>query len=167
MEAASIDISPIVNVLLQLAATVLLGFGTWGVTQLVQWLGLKNSAQATANLDDALEKAVTYGLQQSTALIKQKGWDDVEVRNATLAKAAPYLIDRFPDALRAVGVDMNDQAALQAKVMGALDRIYPHASAVAAASPGTPPATAPQPSTTAELAAQPNVTTTMVEEAKA
>ena len=65
----SVNIDPIINALLQLAATVLLAAGTWAVSRLVTWLGLKNSAQATATLDDALQKAVTYGLQQSQGLI--------------------------------------------------------------------------------------------------
>lgn len=158
MHAATIDLTPITNVLLQLAATVLLGLGSWGATRLVSWLGLKNSAQATANLDDALQKSVTYGLQQSQAMIAAKGWDHVDVHNAALASALPYMIQRFPDALKAAGVDMSNQQALQATVAGALDRSFPQAVAVAAASPATPLAGAPGAS---HAPARPGATTSL------
>jgi len=156
MQATATDLSPVINVLLQLAATVLLAVGTWGISMIVRWLGLKNSAQATASLDDALQKSVTYGLQQSQALIRQKGWDHADVKSAALRQALPYMIKRFPDVLGSAGIDMSDQAALQATVTGALDRAFPHAAAVAASSPATPPATAPTPQVTAGLAAMPN-----------
>ncbi len=156
MHATAMDLSPVINVLLQLAATVLLAAGTWAISQLVRWLGLKNAAQATASLDDALQKSVTYGLQQSQDLIRQKGWDHADVRSATLAQALPYLIQHFPDVLGSAGIDMSNQAALQATVVGALDRAFPHAAAVAANSPATPPATAPTPQVTAGLASMPN-----------
>lgn len=163
----SVDVTPVTNALMQLAAAVVLAVGTWAVSRFVQWLGLKNAAQATANLDDVLQKGVTYGLQQSLDLIKQKGWDHVDVRNQVLDTALPYVISRFPDTLAAVGLDPNNTQDLTDKVRGALDRAFPHAAAVAAASPATPPATAPDPPTTRQLASQPNVSTTIVEEARA
>jgi hypothetical protein len=163
---STIKLDPIIDVLLQLAATVLLAAGTWAITRFTTWLGLKNSAQATATLDDALQKAVTYGLQQTQELIKQKGWDNVDVRNAALAHAAPYMIGHFPDALKNVGLDMSNTQAVQAAVMGALDRSFPHAAAVAAASPATPPATAPAPPTTHQLADQASIAVTQVDSAK-
>ena len=122
---------------------MLLAAGTWGISRLVRWLGLKNAAQASANLDDALEKSVTYGLQQSQDIIKAQGWDHADVRNATLAKAAPYMIAHFPDALAAVGCDLSKPDALNACVTEALDRAFPQAVAVAAASPSTPSIASP------------------------
>ena len=156
MNATAIDLSPVVNVLLQLAATVLLAAGTWAIGMVVRWLGLKNAAQVTASLDDALQKSVTYGLQQSQDVIRQKDWDHVDVRSVALAHAVPYLIQHFPDALGAAGVDLSDRAALWATVTGALDRAFPHAAAIAANSPATPPATAPTPPVTAGLASMPS-----------
>ena len=155
MNATATDLSPVINVLLQLAATVLLAAGTWGIGMIVRWLGLKNAAQATASLDDALQKSVTYGLQQTQTMIRQKGWDHAEVKSAALKQALPYMIQRFPDVLGAAGVDMSNQAALQTSVTGALDRAFPHAAAIAANSPATPPATAPSPPVTAGLASTP------------
>jgi len=141
----------ITNALLQVAAALILAVGTWAVGQIVQWLGLKNQAQVTATLDDALNKSVIYGLQQAQDQIRAKGWDHADVRNQTLATSGQYLIDRFPDVLRAAGFDMGNPQALSERVTGALDRAFPHAAATAAASPSTPPATAPNPQTTQQL----------------
>ena len=137
--STALDFTPITNVLLQLASTLLLGFGSWGAARLIGLLGLKNAAQATANFDDALQKSVTFGLQQCQALIAQKGWDHLDVRNAALSAAMPYLIGHFPGALKAVGVDASNPQTLESLVKGALDRAFPQAAAAAADSPATPP----------------------------
>jgi len=163
----AIDLAPLTSTLMQLLATLIMGVGTWAVSRLVQWLGLRNAAQATAALDDVLQKAVTYGLQQTQDVIREKGWDHIEVRNQALAKAVPYLIERFPDTLRAVGVDLANRNAMTSSVTGALDRAFPHAAARAAASPATPPSTAPNPPTTQELPDQPGAANVRIDEAKA
>ncbi len=138
MHTTTLVLTPLIDMLLQLVAAVLLSMGTWAVARLIRWLGLRNSAQATGALDDALQKSITFGLQQSQDLIRRKGWDDVDVRTSAIGQALPYMIERFPDVLKAVGVDTSDQASLQRIVSGALDRAFPQAASVAAASPGTP-----------------------------
>lgn len=157
---------PLTNAIMQLLAAVILAVGTWAIGRLVTWLGLKNAAQATQALDDALGKAVTYGLQQSQQLIRDKGWDHPDVRSQVLKTAEPYLLTRFPDVLKAARIGSKG-VNLPELVVGALDRAFPHAAAVAAASPATPPATAPDPRTTAELAGQPQVVTKLVESVSA
>src|SRR5690348_13317544 len=47
--------------LLQVLGTLILAAGTWAVQRLISWLNLKVSAQAANNLDQALQKAVTFG----------------------------------------------------------------------------------------------------------
>ncbi|HEY0412670.1 MAG TPA: hypothetical protein VGD66_05985 [Allosphingosinicella sp.] len=149
-----IDLTPITSALMQVLAAVVLGIGTFAAQRVVQWLGLRNSQAVTAALDSALQKAVTYGLQQSHDLIKQNGWDHVSVRNNSIAEAATYMTSRFQDTLKAAGVDVNDSAGTQAIVEGALQRAFPHAAAVAAASPATPPTTAPNPKEQKDLPQQ-------------
>ena len=147
---------PIITALLQLMAMLILGVGTWAIGRLVQWLGLRNSAQATANFDDALQKSVTYGLQQVQDQIRQHGWDNAEVKNRALAVALTYMNGRFGSTLKAAGVHGPSQAEIDAILAGALDRMFPHAAAVAAASPATPPITAPMPQKMADLTHQDN-----------
>jgi hypothetical protein len=138
---------------LQLLGTIILAIGTWATKRLLDWLGVKTSAQAAANLDQALEKAVTYGIQQAQEGIKTKGWDHIDVRNQVIGAALPYMQAHFADTLRSVGAD----PTMEDTIKRALDRAFPQAAAKAAASPATPPITAPIPPTTAELATQPGV----------
>lgn len=152
------DITPITQALTQVAAAAILALGTWAVGRIIQWLGLKNSAQATAAVDSALEKAVTYGLQQVQAQIAANGWDHPQVKNDALAKALPYMTAHFKDSLKAAGVPVGDQAKMDSIVSEALDRAFPSAVAAAASSPATPPATAPKPPVNAELPVTPKPT---------
>ena len=155
--AAQLDITPITSALMQLLGAVIMGFGTWAVGRFVQWLGLKNSEQIAANIDDALRKAVTYGLQQAQDEIRAKGWDHVDVRNKALQQALPYMINHFPDTLKAAGLDLNNQDQTAKLVERALDRAFPEAARQAAESPATPPATAPKPDRVADLVGTPGV----------
>jgi hypothetical protein len=137
--SSSIDISPITNALLAVAGTALLAVGTWAVGRAARWMNLQSNATAVSAFDDALGKALAAGLQSSSALIAQKGWDHIDVKNATLAAAAPILVAKFPDALKGVGIDVSDPSQTAAKVTAALDRAFPAAVTKAAASPATPP----------------------------
>jgi hypothetical protein len=150
---SNFDITWITTPILQLLGTIILAFGTWATKRLLDWLGVKVSAQAAANIDQALEKAVTYGIQQTQETIKTKGWDHIDVREQAIAAALPYMQQHFADTLKSVGTDPNAEDIIKK----ALDRVFPQAVAKAAASPATPPTTAPIPQTTAGLATQPGV----------
>ncbi len=138
--------------LLQLAAALIMALGTLAIARLTRWLGIQGDSAARAAFDDVLNKAVTFGLQQSQQLIKQRGWDDAVVKSQALQLAAPY-VQNFPDVLKALKIDKLDQAHLNAAILNALDRAFPAAAAAAAASPATPPPTAPVPERQADLPA--------------
>lgn len=162
METVQVD--SIATILVQLAAAVLLAAGSWGIARFTKWLGLQNNAQINSAMEAALQKSVTYGLQQAQDTIREKGWDHIEVKNQALASALPYMTERFTATLKQAGVDVKDEAALKNVVAQALDRAFPAAAAVAAASPATPPATAPNPAHTAELPPPQGVVVTGVNE---
>lgn len=153
MIGTAVDITPITSAVVQILAAIILAMGTWAIGRAVQWLGLKNSQQISENLDKALEKAVTYGIQQAQEEIRIKGWDSIQVKNETLAHAMPYFIERFSDTLRAAGINPSGEQ-INNLVKGALDRAYPQAVSKAAASPATPPVTAPNPPVVHDLPAQ-------------
>ncbi len=162
MHTTTVILAPLINMLLQALAAVLLAAGTWAIARLMRWLGLQNATQATNAFDDALGKSITFALQQSQDLIRHKGWDDLEVRTTAIGRALPYMIERFPDVLKAVGVDMSDRNSVQKIVSGALDRAFAGAAMVAAASPATPPAPLPVLQTIAAPANQARVGPSLV-----
>ncbi|HEV7658912.1 MAG TPA: hypothetical protein VGO55_03615 [Allosphingosinicella sp.] len=51
----AIDLTPVTSALMQLLAAIIMGVGTWAAGRLVQWLGLRNAAQATAALDGSAD----------------------------------------------------------------------------------------------------------------
>jgi hypothetical protein len=144
------DITPVTNALLQLGATAITALGTVAIARLVQWLNIKNGDATRSALDEVLNKSVTFGLAESQDLIKAKGWDHVDVRNAAIAKALPYLIDRFPDVLRGLKLDP-EAPETKLKMQDALLRALPFAALTASNSPATPPTTAPNPPVQGDL----------------
>jgi hypothetical protein len=134
------------SVVLQLASLLLYGVGAWAINRFVAWLesktslvNQKNEAQITANFDDALHKSLIYGIQQCQAEISKKGWDDPNVKSATLASALNYISSHFPGYLKAIGIDPMDSNKMNTLVTGALDRAFPNAVDEASKSPATPP----------------------------
>ncbi len=146
-------ITPVTDALLQLGGTAITALGTVAIAKLVQWLNIKNGDALRSSLDEVLNKAVTYGITQSQSLIKTNGWDDIQVRNTMLSHALPYLIDRFPDVLKASGLDPASPATAT-RMQDALLRAFPRAALTASSSPATPPTTAPNPPNQADLAPQ-------------
>jgi len=138
-QSFAIDLAPIINEILQLVGIVLVAAIGWLVKRALTWVGLKVSTEQTAKFDDGLQKALAYGIGQTQGLIKAKGWDDPTVKSATLAAAVPYATQMFPAAIKGVGIP-SDPAAQADAVARALDRAFPQAVTVAAASPATPPA---------------------------
>lgn len=145
-------VEQLINGLLQLSASLILAIVGFAVTRLMALLKIKQDAAARAAFDDVLLKSVTFGLQQTRGLIRERGWDDDMVRSEALRQALPYL-ERFPDVLKALKIDGSRRDVLQGKFADALDRAFPVAAEIAARSPGTPPATAPMPARQADLPA--------------
>lgn len=145
-----IDLSTVETELLQGLGIVLLGIGIAGGKLALSWLNTKLgaakiqlSASTKAELEDAAGKALTFGITQADALIRAKGWDHVDVRNAVLATATSYAIGQFPDALARAGIDPSNPVAAAAQLAGILTRKLPEAATTAAASPATPPVAPP------------------------
>jgi hypothetical protein len=152
-----IDLSTVETDLLQGFGIVVLGIGIAGGKLALSWLNTKLDtakiqlcASTKAELEDAAGKAIMFAITQADALIRAKGWDHVEVRNAVLATATSYAIGQFPDALARAGINPSNPVAAAAQLAGILTRKLPEAATTAAASPATPPVTPP---TAAPLAA--------------
>lgn len=112
--------------------------------------GMDATAQNTANMESDLKAALNAGIATALPIIETKGWASEAVRSAVLGVAAGYLRQRFPArsaqivaaAQPAGGAgDVPPFAAIKDTLAARL----PEAIAIAAASPATPPATAPFP----------------------
>lgn len=140
---AAIDLSVLLKPLLELLGTLALAMLTAALRRLFEWLGLRNRSQLRLVFDDILQKGILWGIQQAEDLIRVKGWDHLDVRDKTVAEALDYITARFGASLAPVlrqdGLRLGSDAA-GAELRAALERAYPVAAGIAAASPVTPPA---------------------------
>jgi hypothetical protein len=134
----SIDLHPVLSDILTVLAAGAAGMVAWVGRKAATLLHLKISSQTSDMLEQAAYKAATFGLGRVQDLIAAKGWDHPEVKSQAVALAIPYFTSRFPEALKAAGVNVNDPVALSATVEGLLERIFPAAARDAAKSPATP-----------------------------
>lgn len=134
----TVDLSPVVATVVSLCAISLSTFGTWALGRLARKLGVQANSEAVIAFDDALTRSVRAGAAAAQGVIAARGWDHPDVKNAVIAFAAPYAIDKFAPALRAIGLDPTDPRATQAYIRSELDRIFPTAMTAVANSPVTP-----------------------------
>jgi len=100
--ATAIDLKPILDVALQLAAAVLLGFGGWVIRWLLLKLRLDADAQVRAYLTQALEAGVNMGIGKVSGAAGKL--HKVEIRNQVTAEALRYVVERVPGAIEHFGL---------------------------------------------------------------
>lgn len=127
------------QILTLLAGLILSGILLLG-KRLSAWLNIKLSDAQKAALEDAADKALAFGISQAQTTIAAKGWDHITVRNQVIGLATNYAVSRFGDTLKASGVDTSSIDAAAQSLQGILQRKFPDAVAIAAASPATPSA---------------------------
>src|SRR5690242_8027052 len=150
-----VDISPVIQTLVGLAATALGIIGSAVLYQLTTKLHLQISASQQEAFDAALRKSLIYGATKATNEIAAHGWDHPAVHNEVVATAMQQVVAAFPDALNAVGLSTNLNDPKNAQTLtAALERALPGAMAEVSASPVTPPAPTPAP-TSATVAPTP------------
>ena len=102
MEETTISLVPILDVVIQLFGAALMAVGTWAVTMLSQKLKLSSDSEVRTYLQEALQRAVNFGVEKARSQAKDIG--TVDVRNEVVADAANYVIGKTPDALKKLGI---------------------------------------------------------------
>lgn len=141
----SIDISTIETQILQAVGIVVASAIGWGVKRWLDKMGIEETQAQTATFDDMGRKVLDYAISKAQDKIAANGWDHVQTKGEIIAVAAQQAIAKFPDAMKAVGIDPAAPGATEALVDGLLTRQFPDRMAVAAASPATPPVAAAPP----------------------
>jgi Zn-dependent protease with chaperone function len=139
----TVDLTTIWSYALQALGAIIGAAVLFALKRLISWMGGQETAADQAAFDLAGEKVMAFAVSKGTAKIKQLGWDHPDVKSSVIAEGAQQFIDKFPDAMKAVGIDPADPAAAGRLADGVLERKFPAAMAAAAASPATPPAPAP------------------------
>lgn len=119
--ATPVDFRPLWGYGVELLVAVLGVLGTWAISRLSAWLGLRQGDSMRAYVDDAFMRALQYAAEQ--ALAQGKSLAKVEVRNELVAIAAKYAVETVPDALRHFGID---GPGLEKRLLARLPEVIPH-----------------------------------------
>lgn len=141
-----IDLSPVIQALLGLAALAIGTFGAWALQRLAVRFGIQIDAARKEQLETALTKAAQAGAVAVEGMAAERGWNHPAVKSEMLGQGLNYLVDRFADTLKQAGLDPYKIEDAE-RIRGAMERIMPAAAAPVAASP----VTATGPDATAEV----------------
>lgn len=93
-----VDLSPLLSVLVQFLAAILMVLLSWAAAKLAQKLGLEQDEKVRQLLDEVIRKGIAYGATQLEA--KAGGAvRSVDLRSDLVAMAAEYVARGVPDAL--------------------------------------------------------------------
>ena len=134
------DISQLVNELLQALGVVLLGFALYGAKWLGTYLGIKVTAEQATMLDQIAENALDWAIARASSAIAAKGWDHPDVKSQILAAALNYAQQNAQGGLQKAGIDTSSQLSSAEGLAPIIERSFADAMGRAAASPATPPA---------------------------
>lgn len=132
------DLSGIELQVLQGVGVVVGAAAIYAAQRVASYFGLKLKADQITMLNSAVDKAMTLGVTQADNVIREKGWDHVDSKNAVVNFALGTVEDKFADALKANGIDLT-QAGDREQLMAMMQRMWPDVAARLSASPVTPP----------------------------
>jgi len=101
VSTTAIDLAPIINPIISLAGTVLMGVASWALAKVAQLAGLGQQTALKQAVLDGVQRAITYA--ESQVGQKVSNGVPVDVHNAVVATAANYLITKFPGYIAKLG----------------------------------------------------------------
>jgi hypothetical protein len=130
--ATTIDLSPVLTPLLQLAGLVLTGVASWALGRVAQHFRVATQSALFQNVLGAVDRGIAFGQQTVQADITAHG--QVAVSNAVQAQAVQYVVDKLPGTLKALDITPAHVADLVLAKLPPPDPV-----------PAPPPAAVPQP----------------------
>jgi hypothetical protein len=97
-----VDIAPLLNALISVAATVVLALGSVAVHRFNTWLAAKTGQQNLINEDQVrttLHQALDNGVAYATTKIGSADWSRPGIKSALVAEAISYATTHAPDAV--------------------------------------------------------------------
>lgn len=137
VDASTIDLTPVLTPLIQIAGIALATLAGWVLTRLAQKFGIQGNTASMQNIDDAAMKSIQAAVMASQQTIALKGWDHVQTQNQLVAIAATYM-PKFKTTLAQAGIDPGTEQG-KASIRDIITRALPAGVTQAAASPTTPP----------------------------
>jgi len=94
--------APLLDVAIQLLASILLGVGSWAAWRVTTWLRLSNDEKVRGYLNTALENAVTWAAAEARRRVIPPGGTPGPPDLAP--EAVQYVVQRVPGALAHFGI---------------------------------------------------------------
>ena len=113
-----IDLSPVLDVGIDLLAFVCMALGSWAIARLGRKFGLDADDRVRIYFSPALAGGIGWATEQA----RKRSADIalVEVRGRLVAEASNYVIERVPDALNRFGLDREGiEKLIEARLGGA------------------------------------------------
>jgi len=92
--------APLLDVAIQLLASILLGVGSWAAWRVTTWLRLSNDEKVRGYLNTALENAVTWAANEA----RRRVLPDSAPAPPDPQDAVQYVVQRVPGALQHFGI---------------------------------------------------------------
>lgn len=98
-----IDLSPILNIGIEILAIVLMVVASWAVTALARRLGVEAQGELASIAQDAVQHAVAFAVRMA----RERGDDTAKlaVQSEVLREAVGYVIESVPKTLERLGID--------------------------------------------------------------
>lgn len=101
--SAVVDITPLLNTLIDLLAVVALTVGTWAAHKYGTKVGIEKDSEIRKYLDEAILNGINFAATKLKAA--GDNIDEIELKNQRLAEAANYVVKGVPDALKHFKID--------------------------------------------------------------
>jgi hypothetical protein len=122
---ASIDLSPILAFLLQIAGLVLTGIVGWLGTRLALYFHVSTQSQLFANVLGAVDRGIAFAQQNLAARIANATGDKIALGSAVQAQAVNYVVSKLPDTLSKLGITPAHVADLVTAKLGSVPAAPP------------------------------------------
>ena len=97
MESNIVDLQPLVEMFFQFLAAILAAVLTWAGVKARGWIGLQTDELNRARMQDALERAVDFGVEKLKGAVA--GRAKFAIKNELVAVAANYVGANLPDTV--------------------------------------------------------------------
>jgi hypothetical protein len=135
-----IDLHQVEFEILQLLGILVGSLVLWLLQRALVWVGIRLKADRQAQLASVVDKVMTWGVTKADDIIRKRGWDHVESKNAVIMDyALPRIQVRFKETLASAGIDLDNQQH-RIQLIDMMERMWPDLATRLSASPATPPA---------------------------
>lgn len=101
----TIDFGPLISeVVIPILGALLTLVGSWAVTQLAGWLGMKKTGEVMQGLDGIVRQGVAMAERKAKNYAQESSLTKVDIENRKVAEAANHVMMQAPGWLKKAGV---------------------------------------------------------------